>query len=215
MKNSFDQNLYDEEYFERGILNGKSCYENYRWLPELTIPLAARICEYLRIGYKDRILDFGCAKGFLVKAFRLLHREAFGYEQSNYARKSAPEDVQEFFVDLKGGGGGHITYDWIISKDVFEHIPYDEIDSLILNLSRIGRKIFCVIPLAEDGRYVVPNYELDISHIIRENLEWWIDRFERNGFKMDQACYRIEFIKENWSSWEHGNGFFIATSTNF
>ena len=210
MKNSFDQNMYDESYYECGIQNHKSCYENYRWLPELTIPMASRICEYLGIGYKDRILDFGCAKGYLVKAFRLLHREAFGFEQSSYARKSAPEDVKQFFIDYLEG-----NYDWIISKDVFEHIPYNEIDSLLESLSRIGRKIFCVIPLAESGQYVVPEYELDISHIIRENLDWWVKCLTNNGFRIDDACYRVPFIKENWSAWEKGNGFFTATSKNY
>ena len=52
------KNLYDEEYFERGIESHKSCYTNYRWIPELTIPLAFRLIEYLRISSSEKILDF-------------------------------------------------------------------------------------------------------------------------------------------------------------
>lgn len=83
------KNLYDQSYYEHGIESGISLYSNYRWLPELTIPLAARIIEYLQIGVEDSILDFGCAKGYLIKAFRLLHRNAYGFDISSYAIDNA------------------------------------------------------------------------------------------------------------------------------
>ena len=37
---------YDKDYFKNGIASGKSCYSNYRWLPELTIPMAYNIIKY-------------------------------------------------------------------------------------------------------------------------------------------------------------------------
>lgn len=100
------KNLYDEDYYERGIENGVSCYTNYRWLPELTIPMAATMIEYLGIDMGDRILDFGCAKGYLVKAFRLLHREAYGFDISDYARENAHDDIRKYVSnDLRMWGG--------------------------------------------------------------------------------------------------------------
>ena len=116
------KNLYDENYYERGIETGVSCYSNYRWIPELTIPMAARLIEYLGIAEHQKILDFGCAKGYLVKAFRLLHREAYGYDKSEYAINCVPEEIKDYIRNQVDGG-----YDWIISKDVFEHIPYQEL----------------------------------------------------------------------------------------
>ena len=62
-------NKYDEDYYENGVQLGISGYANYRWMPSLTIPMAERMIEYLAIKETDKILDFGCAKGFLVKAF--------------------------------------------------------------------------------------------------------------------------------------------------
>lgn len=204
------KNLYDEDYFERGIETKKSCYTNYRWIPELTIPLAFRLIEYLQISPTEKILDFGCAKGYLVKAFRLLHRNAFGYDISTYAKEAAPYDVKKFFVETYIGG----DYDWVISKDVFEHVPYEEIDDTLKNLSHSTRKMFCVIPLGQDGQYVVPAYELDSTHIIREDLTWWRDKFSLNGFQVESADYKVQYVKENWRNWERGNGFFILKSLN-
>ena len=188
------KNLYDEDYYERGIETNKSCYSNYHWMPELTIPMAARIVEYLKIREDEKILDFGCAKGYLVKALRLLHREAYGYDISEYALKSVPVDVKEYVSN-------EITnqYDWIISKDVFEHIPYEEIDILLKDLAQKTKKMFVVVPLGEGEKYVVSAYELDSTHIIRENLEWWINKFQENGFQVVEAKYKVKYIKENWA----------------
>lgn len=201
------KNLYDEDYYERGIETNKSCYSNYHWMPELTIPMAARIVEYLKIREDEKILDFGCAKGYLVKALRLLHREAYGYDISEYALKSVPVDVKEYVSN-------EITnqYDWIISKDVFEHIPYEEIDILLKDLAQKTKKMFVVVPLGEGEKYVVSAYELDSTHIIRENLEWWINKFQENGFQVVEAKYKVKYIKENWAKWEKGNGFFVLES---
>ena len=71
---------YDEDYFERGIESGKSLYTNYRWIPELTIPMCSFLNEQLGIGQSENVLDFGCAKGFIVKAMRLLGRNAYGVD---------------------------------------------------------------------------------------------------------------------------------------
>ena len=203
------KNLYDENYYERGIEKGLSCYSNYRWIPELTIPMAARLIEYLGIGGKDRILDFGCAKGYLVKAFRLLHREAYGFEISEYAKNTAPHDVRKYYIpELKG------HFDWTIAKDVFEHIEYDQLQYWLCKIHDCSKSLFAVCPLGNvgGGGYVVPAYELDKTHIIRENLDWWKEQFELAGYIVISADYKVQYLKENWSEYEKGNGFFICRS---
>lgn len=203
------KNLYDKDYYERGIETGRSCYTNYRWIPELTIPMAARIIEYCGIGEDDKILDYGCAKGYCVKAFRLLHRQAYGFDISEYARDNAPKDVEEYILpELEG------SYSWIISKDVFEHVPYEEIDELLCRLRKMTKNMFAVIPLGGgiEGRYIVPAYELDSTHIIREDLQWWTERFQKAGFDIMEAAYSVKHIKENWENFEKGNGFFLLKS---
>jgi len=48
---------YDKDYFENGIQTKKSLYENYRWMPELTIPFCSVLIERLNIKEDDTILD--------------------------------------------------------------------------------------------------------------------------------------------------------------
>ena len=72
-----------------------------------------------------------------------------------------------------------------------------------------GDNFFFVVPLGENKKYIVPSYELDITHIIREPIEWWRNKFEENDFIVKKYTHRIENIKENYSKWKDGNGFFI------
>ena len=75
-------NIFDEKYFEDGVRNRVSAYENYRWMPERTIREASSIINAIKF---DTVLDYGCAKGFMVYAMRLLGKDAYGVDISEYA----------------------------------------------------------------------------------------------------------------------------------
>lgn len=202
------KNLFDADYYERGLEKGISGYSNYRWMPELTIPLCAVLNETLGITRRDRILDFGCAKGYIVRAFRLLHRQAWGYDISSYAVESADTEVRPFVSTRMPRG----VFDWIIAKDVFEHIPYEVLPGVVRQIARKGRRLFCVVPLGANGKFVVPSYDLDVTHRIREPLEWWADLLKQNGFAVKSACYQHWGVKMNYAKWKKGNGFIVARS---
>ena len=213
MKNS-SKEIFNEDYYERGLETGVSCYSNFRWIPELTIPLCATMIETLGIGKFETILDFGAAKGFIVKAFRLLHRQAFGVEISNYAISKTPGDTKEFIYHYEKDyeAFSNMWFDWVIAKDVLEHIPLDQIDDILRLFYKISSKVFVAVPLGENGKYVIPAYELDVTHIIREPLDWWVNLFKKHDFEILEATYHMPHIKKNWEKWGTGNGFFILKS---
>lgn len=205
---------YDENYYEAGIKSGISLYTNYRWMPELSIPLAHHIIKHLGIKSDNTVLDFGCAKGYLVKAFRLLNISAYGVDVSEYAIQTAdpsckdlvhlietPEEIQKYFSQ---------PFDFVIAKDVFEHIPYEQIDNVISTLRKISKTLFCVVPLGDGKKYNIPDYELDKTHIIKEDLTWWKNKLLSCGYTHIDSKYYVEGIKENWSYEKKGNGFFIC-----
>ena len=113
------KNVFDEKYFEDGVRHRVSAYENYRWMPERTIREASSIINNIQF---DKVLDFGCAKGFMVYAMRLLGKEAYGVDVSEYAVSNGHPKVKDYLSviesaeDVKGG------WDLIIAKDVLEHI---------------------------------------------------------------------------------------------
>lgn len=200
--------FYDRDYYEIGIESGKSNYQNYSWLPELTIPLAMTIIDLLGIKPKQSILEIGCAKGYLVKALRMLHRDAWGSDISDYALANVDSSVKAYCSKPSFYEHTFRTeFDFCIAKDVFEHIPVSELSE---TLKKIPASIlFSVIPLGENGCYFAKANNLDKSHVICETAEWWINFFGENKWEMKFFSYHVPGIKDNYAMIPKAHGFFI------
>lgn len=204
--------IYDEDYFLRGETSGKSLYTDYRWLPDLTVPMARSIVDYLGISYDHTILDFGCARGYFVKALRHLRYKSYGIDISQWAIDNADEEVKKY---VRLGKQVTSSFDWVIAKDVLEHVEDVEIvTQSMLHHARVG--IFVVVPTSpKDGApYVLEDYERDITHIHRLTLSSWVGLFLARGWDVT-ATYRVPGIKDNHyqPAWEPGDGFLICRRT--
>ena len=208
-----DQKFYDASYFETGTKDKKSCYENYRWMPELTIPMAESIARYLKLTKDQKILDYGCAKGYLVKALRFLKYEAFGVDISDYALKKIDDDIKEFckkIDDTFPNVFNDHVFDWLIAKDVFEHMSVTQIENMLNSYKKNCKKMFLIIPLGDNGKYRIEEYHLDQSHVQMNDENWWCGLFERNKWTINSFEYTVKGIKDKWvASHKKGNGFFI------
>lgn len=209
-----NEDMYDEAYFLRGKESGKSLYENYSWKPDLTIPMARRIMEHCGIEPGMVVLDFGCARGYLVRALRELGVEAFGYDTSQWAVDNADPEARRFLnTDTQGVPyWSNIDFDWVIAKDVLEHVEY--VDYTIQTLMRhCTRGMLAVVPLSRfsGGPYVVEDYEKDVTHVQRLPLLTWANFFVHHEWRVECA-YRLPGVKDNYYKvgWWYGNGFLTA-----
>lgn len=171
-------NQFTEEYYMRGPDTGLSNYRDYHWLPDATISMATHLRRYLDIKPGETLLDVGCARGYYVKALRLIGVEAFGYDISEWAIANCDPDVKPYVRNHFNGE----QYDYIFSKDCFEHVPHQELESLVRRLLGSTRKtFFAIVPLAESwgGRYVHPKEENDSTHVIRWTFTEWLEFFRR------------------------------------
>jgi hypothetical protein len=208
---------FDETYFERGVEAHVSGYTDYKWKPEYVLPLATWFKQKFiekSLEHNYRILDYGCAKGFLVKALRLLDCQAFGYDISKYAtdRTICEHEVMNYlYNDLHNASGGLMPFDVIIAKDVLEHIPEkDMFNTLHSFWDMKADYIVAIIPLGDDNKFRIRDYELDVTHITKKDEVWWINKFNQAGFVCEEFYYSIPGIKDNWTSqYPYGNGIFI------
>lgn len=205
---------YDEDYFLRGKETGKSLYHDYRWLPELTLPMAEMIAKHLSMTPlsmtpSGSVLDFGCARGYLVRAFTELGYDAEGIDASDWAIANADPAIKKCVGVATTVTGEH---DWIIAKDVLEHLALYELVALLPDFAKAAKKgVFIVVPLspASGCEYVVPEYEKDITHNIRWPLSRWVTEMY-SAFDETweiSARHRIVGIKDNYAGWPRGNGF--------
>lgn len=206
-----DSTVFDEDYFMRGPETGKSLYSRYSWKPELTIPMAQRIIDHCGIKKGARVLDFGCARGYTVKAMRGLGIDAYGYDISEWAVRNAdPEVIYHVTNEKSIAFSEGAKYEWIIAKDVLEHVEYVEYKVIeLMNLAREG--VFAVVPLSrfDNSPYVVEEYEKDVTHCQRWTLATWVKMFLRPGWTVE-ASYRVPGVKDNYAQYPTGNGFVTA-----
>lgn len=195
---------FDEIYYEHGLEAGVSLYTSYRWMPERTLALSHHLVLELGISPKDKILDFGTAKGFLPHALRILGYDAYGLDTSDYALSKAPDEIKPYISSRFSG----IEYDWIIAKDVFEHMRQEELRNLLKNEIRLhGKNLFAVVPLGDGAKYNAPEYERDATHVIRQGVDWWMSMFEHSGFDVRWVSTNMPKIKQ--ARCPNSDGFFI------
>lgn len=137
--------------------------------------IAARpiLRELMRLKKSGRILDVGCATGFLLDEAKKEGWESFGVELSKWAAGYAREEfgIEVFQGNLKDAGFPEKFFDAVILKDTIEHL-YDPKDTL-LEIRRI---------LKPDGILVLNTPDIDslMSKLLR--ARWW-------GIKQEHLYY--------------------------
>lgn len=195
-------NSFDEDYYEHGVEKGVSLYTNYHWIPERSLKEAHWFVRHLDVKLGETILDFGCAKGFFVKALRILGYEAFGIDCSDYALSHCDPAVEQYlFKD------SNTKFDYGFCKDVLEHCENTDIlKDLLQNLRTKAKTWILILPLAVNGKYVIPVYEKDITHHIRLDANQWIKVIQDSGFVIQLTDDAMFGFKEKWG---HGGNLFV------
>ena len=148
-------NQFTKEYYEDGVRNHISGYEDYRWMPTRSIP------EALDIKHKfefDTCVDYGCAKGFLVHALRIIGCKAFGEDISDYAISHCHPEVKDYVSTPNAN-----RYDLLICKDVLEHVEVDDMPSVLQSFKKKSNQFFFAVPLGDNDRFRIREYEVDIE----------------------------------------------------
>lgn len=204
---------FDADYYLRGVETGKSSYTGYSWKPDLTLPFARSLQWYLNLKRDDVILEIGAARGYLIKALRMHGLNARGMDISEWAVENCDPSVKEHMsTELITGP---MIYDWVILKDVAEHIALEDLKDLLPKLGESARKgLFFVVPLTGyyGGSYVRPEDEADPTHKIRFTLPDWLVLFHKTlpDFNAN-GSYDIKGIKPASSQVAQSCGFFTLT----
>lgn len=204
------EDYFDKDYYLNGPATGKSNYADYRWLEDRTILMVLSIAKYLGMEKGSTVLDFGCARGYTVKAFRHIGMDAYGVDTSKWAIENCDPDVKGYVsTDFNS-----LMYEYVIGKDVCEHIPYQELIRITrFLLSKTSKSLFLVVPLAwaDGGEYAGPKDEKDPSHCIRWELLTWMEflRDMDNGFTVNGSFY-IPGVKDAAIQWPRSCGFLTA-----
>ncbi len=124
------------------------------------------------------VADFGCGRG-LYMYFWEMCTKCEGYELSEYARlnKKCNSIIYQFKLGYNNITNG--PYDLVTALDVLEHLEYDNLDIAIDTLIDASKK-YILTSIPYKG---TPNCNLDKTHLIKEDREWWAKHFRNRGLK--------------------------------
>ena len=166
---------YDEHYFKHlnytNYLERRDKYLNHaREIHELLVKLGL-------INGKSKILDYGCAVGFLMEGFEELgYQNVHGYDISKWAVKEAKKKGLNIIKDLKPR-----RFNLLICLDVLEHMKDSEIQKVLKHFN--ADIIIVRIPCSADGKHFVLNISNnDPSHINLKTKAQWAKLLKKSGF---------------------------------
>lgn len=125
-----------------------------------------------------KVLDAGCASGEVVSAFRALGIDCWGFDVCSDLLDTVYPEARPYVrmgrVDAMPYSASD-GFETLVSYDVFEHVPVDQLENLPLELARLGiRQVACIIA----------NDTLSPGHITIQELPWYEALFARAGFRL-------------------------------
>jgi SAM-dependent methyltransferase len=155
----------------------------------ITIEAIARLFPTVRTA-----VDVGCGTGRYVMEMRARGIDAIGLEYAPTLRRKCARrgiTVLPFDVSVPTPQPEGRPFDLAISFEVAEHVPATLADDFARFFAGLARRV--VFTAAHPGQG-------GTSHINEQPREYWIDKFDANGFALDESLTR-----ELASQWERAS----------
>lgn len=175
---------FGEKYFDGPREYGYGgYYYDGRWKP-----VAKDIIKHFQLLPGDKVLDIGCAKGFLVKDLVELGIDAYGLDISEYALKNcSPEIVDR----LKFGNALNLPYqnnffDVALSINTFHNFSKKNVIKAIKELERVslGKGFIQVDSYKSlEGKKLFEEWVLTAKY--HDYPEEWLKLFDEAGYTGD------------------------------
>jgi len=132
---------FDVEYLDGDRLAG---YGGYNYHPRFWTDTVRRIRDHYGLAPDARILDVGCAKGFMMYDFSLLmpQAEIRGIDVSHYAHEHAKPEMQPF---IQVASANNIPFpedhfDLVIAINTIHNLPPIDCKQALREIMRVTRK---------------------------------------------------------------------------
>jgi protein-L-isoaspartate(D-aspartate) O-methyltransferase len=184
---------FDEQYWDgdRKYGYGGMRYDG-RWRP-----VAEAMARHYGLTSKDRVLDVGCGKGFLLYELTQVvpGLEVRGLDISEYAVKNAKEEVRDF---LQVGHANYLpcaekSFDLVISINTLHNLYCYDLNKALREIERVGRKnkFVCMESYRnEEEKVNLLYWQLTCGMFCTpDEWEWW---FKLTGYTGDYSFIYFE-----------------------
>ncbi len=132
---------FDVEYFDKDRLTG---YGGYSYNPKFWTETVAHIKDFYNLNNDSKILDVGCAKGFMMHDFSLLlpKAEIVGVDISTYAIDNCIESMKDVisYANANNLPFEDDYFDLVISINTIHNLPLIDCKEALREISRVSKK---------------------------------------------------------------------------
>jgi ubiquinone/menaquinone biosynthesis C-methylase UbiE len=178
-----DAKKFGWEYFDKkGV-----CYDGYsydgRW-----VPIAKKFVELYNLKKGDKVLDIGCAKGYMVYDFLDLGIDTYGVDISKYAIDCSPQEIK---WRLKVADAKNLevykdkSFDLVISINTIHNLPEVDCRKALREIQRIGKKAFIIVDSWRSEEEKQRMLDWCVTGITLKGTEDWKKMFKEEGYTGD------------------------------
>lgn len=177
---------FGSEYFDGPRNRGYGGYRyDGRW-----VPVVERFVEHYGLTKESKVLDAGCAKGFMLHDFvqAVSGITVAGIDVSQYAIDNSVEDVRPF---LKVGNAkdlsmfGAKSFDLVISINTIHNLKLEECKKALAEIQRVGRQAFITVDAWRTPEEEARMKKWNITAETFMHVDDWKRLFEKAGYTGD------------------------------
>lgn len=178
---------FGKDYFDGSRLTG---YGGYHYHPRFWTDTVRRFRDHYALKDTARILDVGCAKGFMLYDFSLLMPDAdlVGLDISEYAlAHSKPEIADRLLLgNARSLPFEDNSFDLVISINTIHNLKPDECQQALSEIDRVSRQHAFVMVDAwhnDDEKQRMTDWNLQAKTV--QHVNDWKSMFARARYKGD------------------------------
>lgn len=185
---------FDVEYFDGDRLTG---YGGYNYSPRFWTDTVAHIKDFYHLDDNSKILDIGCAKGYMMHDLSLLIPEAEikGVDVSNYAKQNAIESMQDNIVVANANNIPFPDnyFDLVIAINTLHNLPLIDCKQAFREINRVTKNNSFVMNDAwRDAKGKQSMLKWNLTALTYMSCDDWEELFKEVDYKGDYYWFFAE-----------------------
>ncbi len=153
------------------------------------------IINFYKLDNNSKILDIGCAKGFMLYEFKKILPNAFltGIDISEYAIKNCKEEVKNCLQvgNAKKLNFADNTFDLVIAINTIHNLAEKECGYALKEIQRVSKKhSYVVLDAYSNDIEKESMYDWNLTGKTIKHTQDWIKFFKEHGYKGDYYWFK-------------------------
>ncbi len=172
---------FDKEFFDGSRDTGYGGYrDDGRWAA-----VALRMKEHYKLNSGSRVMDIGCAKGFLVKEFLGVGLDAYGIDVSGYALANCPDKVGVRLYHRDATDIPLRKYALIVSINTLHNLERQELVETLRTIQHVAKHAYITVDAFSNDEEEKRMRDWNLTARTILHVDEWLVLFAQAGYTGD------------------------------